>query len=229
MSFHQNYDVILCDAHELHGWCHFDAMAATVLLCAWFVVLTAVQHADFSNGFPIAAAPRLPQTFRLHANPVNEDGSKYNVEEEEALQWFDEAYIHLKAGSGGEGATTFKFGKGRSHAFPNGGSGGNGGSIYFVCDTSINTLLGFRGHASFKAGSGEPGQSEHINGRKGADVRINMPMGSTVRDNSTGEILGKLSISGQELLVAQGGFGGRGNGAMKKVRGQEQKVTDLRQ
>ena len=80
-----------------------------------------------------------------------------NVAEEEALKWFDEAIVFVRAGSGGAGATAFKFGKGRQHSIPNGGSGGNGGNVIFVVDNSLNTLLGFRAKNSFRAGNGDSG------------------------------------------------------------------------
>ena len=84
--------------------------------------------------------------WELDANPVSMDGSNYrsDITEAEAFQWFDEAYVHVRAGSGGSGSNAMKFGKHRQHVAPQGGSGGTGGSVIFTVDSSSNTLLGFR-------------------------------------------------------------------------------------
>lgn len=96
----------------------------------------------------------------LLANPVTSDGSNYagDITEQEALQWFDEAIVYVRGGSGGPGSNAFKFGKGRQHLGPMGGSGGNGGSVVFTVDNRVNTLLKLRGQSSYKATNGQPGK-----------------------------------------------------------------------
>jgi len=153
----------------------------------------------------------------IMANPVNADGNQIrgDITEDEAFLWFDEALIHVRAGSGGAGSSAVKFGKNRQHIGPSGGSGGNGGNIYFTVDPSFNTLMGFRGSSSFKAENGQSGDCEFRNGLNGKDFYVSVPKGTLLRDNSTNEIIGELTHEKQKLLVAKGGLGGRGNAALQ--------------
>jgi GTP-binding protein len=153
----------------------------------------------------------------LFANPVTSGGSKYSADitEEDAFLWFDEAIIYVRGGSGGSGSNAYKFGKGRQHTAPIGGSGGDGGSVKLVADSSINTLLGFRGQSSFKATNGEDGDLEYANGLSGSDFMVTVPTGTIIRDNSTGTTIGELHENGQILEVAIGGKGGKGNSVLR--------------
>ena len=164
----------------------------------------------------------------MFANPVTQSGSNYrgDITEDEAFLWFDEAMIHVKAGSGGAGASTFKFGKARQHVAPSGGSGGDGGNVIFYGDESFNTLFGFRGRSSFKADHGEDGALDYANGLKGGDMRVAVPIGTLVYCNETGTLIGEISQKNQELTVATGGFGGKGNAApTQKIRGEKSVAT----
>lgn len=157
------------------------------------------------------------KSFCLFANPITSDGSNYrgDITEEEAFLWFDEALIYVRGGSGGAGSSAVKFGKGRQHTAPTGGSGGNGGSVKLVADSSMNTLLGFRGSSSYKATNGQNGDMEYANGLAGSDFVVKVPTGTLITENSTGLVLGELSEDGQILEVASGGAGGRGNAAFR--------------
>jgi len=168
-----------------------------------------------------AQSLRLSRTRTLWANPVTAEGSNYrgDITEQEAFLWFDEAFVHVRAGSGGAGSSAVKFGKGRQHVAPSGGSGGNGGSVIFTVDSSFNTLLGFRGRSSFRAENGQDGGIEYSNGLSGDDFRVAVPKGTMVIDNSTNSVVGELTQEGQELVVARGGLGGGGNAALTGVRG----------
>lgn len=126
---------------------------------------------------------------------------------------FDEVTIHVNAGDGGNGAVAF-----RREAYvplggPNGGSGGRGGNVYLRVDKRLNTLLPFRHKKHFKAQKGKNGSGKDQNGAYGKDEYIAVPPGTVVRDAETGELLADLLQDQQELLVAQGGRGGRGNAA----------------
>lgn len=162
----------------------------------------------------------------LFANPVNQEGSNYrgDITEQEAFQWFDEALIHVRAGSGGHGSSAVKFGKARQHRGVTGGSGGNGGSVIFTVDPSTNTLLGFRGKTGFRADNGDDGDLEYANGLNGKHFYLAVPRGTTVSDNATNEVIGELTREGQELVVANGGLGGRGNAALK-TKGEKSVAT----
>ena len=164
----------------------------------------------------------------IFANPVTQSGSNYrgDITEDEAFLWFDEALIYVKAGSGGAGASTFKFGKARQHVAPSGGSGGDGGNVVFYGDESFNTLFGFRGRSSFKAEHGQNGALDYANGLKGSDVRVAVPVGTLIYCNETGNLMGEISRKSEELVVATGGIGGKGNAApTQKIRGEKSVAT----
>lgn len=154
---------------------------------------------------------------QLHANPVTSEGNKYggDISEDEAFLWFDEALVHVRAGTGGPGSNTYKYGLHKQHVRPNGGSGGNGGSIIFTIDRSTNTLLGFKGKTGFRAENGDPGLVDFANGLASSDYIVPVPIGTLVKNNETGAIIGELSEEMPRLVVAQGGLGGKGNAAMR--------------
>ncbi len=126
---------------------------------------------------------------------------------------FDEALIYVRGGSGGHGSNTFKFGKGRQHQRPFGGSGGDGGSVFLCGDGSMNTLQKFRVTKSFRAPNGMDGDIEYSNGKAGQDLQVNVPFGTVVVDNSSNITLGSIMSFEDQLLVARGGYGGKGNAA----------------
>ena len=180
------------------------------------VLLLLSLLAQAVRGFFSRTCPSAPRS-ALRANPVTSGGSNLrgDVTEQEAFLWFDEAMIHVKAGSGGAGSNAVKFGKARQHIAPSGGSGGQGGSVIFTVDSSFNTLMEFRGRCSFKAENGQDGDLEYANGNKGDDFKVALPKGTLIRDNSTNEVVGELTQEGEEIVVARGGLGGRGNAAFR--------------
>lgn len=126
---------------------------------------------------------------------------------------FDEVSINVNAGDGGNGAVSFRREAYVPHGGPNGGNGGRGGNVYLRVDRRLNTLLPFRRNKHFKALKGKNGSGKDQNGAYGKDEIIAVPPGTVVRDADTGEFLADLLTDRQELLVAQGGRGGRGNAA----------------
>ncbi|MFB9068686.1 Obg family GTPase CgtA [Pseudofulvimonas gallinarii] len=127
------------------------------------------------------------------------------------MKFVDEAEIHVAAGSGGNGCVSFRREKFIPFGGPDGGDGGNGGSVWLVADENLNTLIDFRHQRRFRAQRGENGMSRQMTGRNGEDVRITVPVGTVVVNVETGETIGDLTAHGQELMVARGGDGGRGN------------------
>lgn len=125
--------------------------------------------------------------------------------------FLDEARIYVSAGDGGHGAMHFHREKFVPLGGPDGGDGGKGGSIHLRVNRELNTLFQFRHKRRFNAESGEPGGATRMHGRNGKDVTIEVPVGTIVRDNDTGELLADLTTDGQLLTVAQGGKGGLGN------------------
>lgn len=123
----------------------------------------------------------------------------------------DQVKIKVKAGKGGDGMVAFRREKYVPNGGPAGGDGGKGGSVILKVDQGLRTLMDFRYHRIFKAKSGQNGMIKGMYGRGAKDTYIAVPEGTTVSDADTGEILGDLVEAGQELVVAKGGRGGRGN------------------
>lgn len=141
---------------------------------------------------------------------------------DESFDCFDEVVVFAKAGSGGQGSNAFRFGKGRQHTSPFGGSGGDGGSVFFKADPNINTLRKFKFNRSFKAENGQDGDLEYANGMKAADVEVAVPIGTIIYDNQTSAVLGVIQDKYSRVLVTQGGRGGKGNSAQtQRIRGEK--------
>jgi GTP-binding protein len=127
------------------------------------------------------------------------------------MKFVDEAEIHVAAGNGGNGCVSFRREKFIPFGGPDGGDGGGGGSVYLVADENLNTLIDFRHQRRFRAQRGENGMGRQMTGRNGEDVRITVPVGTVITNVDTDEVIGDLTVHGQELMVARGGDGGRGN------------------
>ncbi|KPJ79444.1 MAG: GTPase CgtA [Gammaproteobacteria bacterium SG8_30] len=131
------------------------------------------------------------------------------------MKFVDEARVKVAAGNGGRGAVSFRREKFVPYGGPDGGDGGHGGNVYLRAQEGINTLADFRIQRTFRARNGEPGAGSECTGRSGEDLYVPVPVGTVVLDHDTGEALGDLTESGQELLVARGGKGGWGNQRFK--------------
>ncbi len=123
----------------------------------------------------------------------------------------DEAKILVKAGDGGNGCVAFRREKYVPRGGPSGGDGGNGGSIYLEANPNDNTLLRYRYNREFKADRGRHGEGSNCTGHSGADMVLQVPVGTMVYDGQTDETLADLASPAQRVLVAHGGRGGRGN------------------
>ncbi len=127
------------------------------------------------------------------------------------MKFVDEVSIQVTAGDGGNGSASFRREKFIPFGGPDGGDGGAGGSVWLEADEGLNTLADFRHSRRFRAERGENGMSRQKTGKGGGDVVIAVPIGTLVRDEQTGEVMGDLTRHGDRLLVAQGGRGGLGN------------------
>ncbi|MBN1154840.1 GTPase ObgE [candidate division KSB1 bacterium] len=125
--------------------------------------------------------------------------------------FIDQAKITVESGKGGNGCLSFRREKYVPKGGPDGGDGGKGGDVIFRVDTHLATLLDFRYKRKYKAGNGSHGQGAKKTGKNGADCIIRVPQGTIIKDADTGEILADLVDADQEVLVAKGGKGGRGN------------------
>jgi GTP-binding protein len=127
------------------------------------------------------------------------------------MKFVDEVRIFVKAGDGGNGAVAFRREKYVDRGGPNGGDGGNGGSIIFVADPQLTTLLDYRYQQHHRARSGENGMGSDCNGRASDDLVLKVPVGTLIRDADTDELLADLSDADQRVVVCKGGRGGLGN------------------
>lgn len=127
------------------------------------------------------------------------------------MRFVDECIVQVQAGRGGNGCAAFRREKFVPFGGPAGGDGGNGGSVIFVADEGLGTLLDLQHARVIRAADGEPGQGRDCYGKAGADQRVRVPVGTLVVDDDTGEPVAELLSHGQEAVVARGGKGGRGN------------------
>ncbi|MGO0308633.1 Obg family GTPase CgtA [Endozoicomonas acroporae] len=127
------------------------------------------------------------------------------------MKFVDEATITVQAGKGGNGCLSFRREKFIEKGGPDGGDGGDGGSIYVIADNDLNTLVDYRYQKHYQAQNGEPGRGRNCTGAKGTDIELKVPVGTTVVDNETEEVICDLTHVGERVKVAQGGFHGLGN------------------
>jgi GTP-binding protein len=123
----------------------------------------------------------------------------------------DSVRITVRAGNGGNGCISFRREKYVPRGGPDGGDGGRGGNVILVVDEGLNTLLHLHNRRQVRAERGQHGRGSNKTGAGGEDIRLQVPPGTVVRDAATNDILGDLVESGQEMVVAKGGKGGRGN------------------
>ncbi len=131
------------------------------------------------------------------------------------MKFVDEASIRVEAGKGGNGCLSFRREKYVARGGPDGGDGGDGGSVYLCAAEAMNTMVDYRYQRNYRAEHGESGRGRNCTGASGADLELLVPVGTTVLDEDTGEVLGELLEDGARLLVAQGGFHGLGNTRFK--------------
>lgn len=131
------------------------------------------------------------------------------------MKFVDEANIYVEAGKGGDGIVSFRRELAVPFGGPNGGDGGNGGSVYLVGNANLNTLADFRYTCNFKAENGQTGMGSECTGRGGEDLYLQVPLGTAVYDSDTEELIADITTHEQQLLVAKGGFHGLGNTRFK--------------
>ncbi len=131
------------------------------------------------------------------------------------MKFVDEAIVRVQAGDGGNGCVSFRREKFIPFGGPDGGDAGDGGSVFFVAEQNLNTLIDFRFERDFRAKRGENGRGANCNGAAGEDMYIRVPIGTIVTDEDTEEVIGDLVEAGQVLMVAKGGWHGLGNARFK--------------
>lgn len=131
------------------------------------------------------------------------------------MKFVDEAEIKVEAGNGGSGCLSFRREKYIEKGGPDGGDGGDGGSVFMEADNAINTLVDFRFQPSYRAQHGQPGQGRNCTGKGGDDLVVKVPVGTSIIDVDTEELIADLQTAGERVMVAKGGVHGLGNTRFK--------------
>jgi GTPase len=142
------------------------------------------------------------------------------------MQFIDEARISVQAGDGGNGCISFRHEKYIPKGGPDGGNGARGGSVTIRADRQLNTLLDFRYKRHYKAERGENGRGKDQEGKSGKDELVRVPCGTLVRDAIKGKTIIDLVNDGDEIVIAKGGKGGRGNGEFATATNQAPRFAE---
>ncbi|MCK4724355.1 MAG: GTPase ObgE [Anaerolineales bacterium] len=140
--------------------------------------------------------------------------------------FIDEAEIIAQSGKGGNGAVHFRREKYVPHGGPDGGDGGRGGGVILRVDSHLNTLYAFRHKTRFKALDGKNGAKQNMTGASAEDLIVPVPPGTVVFDAQSRQVLGDLLDPDQQLVIAHGGRGGRGNARFSTSRNQVPRIAE---
>src|SRR5512135_1204991 len=140
--------------------------------------------------------------------------------------FIDQARIYVRSGRGGDGMVHFHREKFVPRGGPDGGDGGHGGDVILTVVATLNTLASFRYKAKYAAGDGQKGGPNNMTGKSAEDFSVQVPPGTVVYDEDSGELLGDLVEPGQQLLICKGGRGGRGNPHWANSRNQAPRTAE---
>lgn len=140
--------------------------------------------------------------------------------------YLDEAEIYVESGRGGDGIVHFHREKYKPRGGPDGGDGGRGGDVILEVNPKLNTLFDFRHQTRYVADSGKNGGPNNMSGKSAKDLVVKVPPGTLVYDAKTGDLLGDLVEDYQQLVVAKGGRGGRGNQHFATSRNQTPRMAE---
>jgi len=136
------------------------------------------------------------------------------------MKFLDQTKIYVKAGDGGSGSASFRREKFIEFGGPDGGDGGKGGSVIFVVNKNLNTLIDFRYQQHFKAERGEDGKGKKKTGKSGKDLILKVPVGTQILEEDNNTLIEDLTKSEQKAIIANGGKGGLGNVRFKSSTNQ---------
>ena len=134
--------------------------------------------------------------------------------------FYDEVKVSFKAGKGGDCCFSFHRAKYEPKGGPDGGDGGVGGNVYIVGDTNVTDLTDFHFKPGWKAKNGEPGRGSDQHGAKGEHITLRLPVGTIVVDRDSGDPIAEVLQHGDEVLLLEGGVGGKGNAQFKSSTNQ---------
>ncbi len=136
------------------------------------------------------------------------------------MKFLDQAKVFVKSGDGGDGSVSFRREKYEEFGGPNGGNGGRGGDVTIIAVNNLNTLIDYRYAQHFKAERGGHGMGKDRTGASGNGVTLKVPVGTQILDETRNSLLFDLTEEGQQVVVATGGYGGKGNTAFKSSTNQ---------
>ena len=131
------------------------------------------------------------------------------------MKFLDQAKIFIRSGNGGPGAVSFRREAHVPFGGPDGGDGGRGGDVIARCVGGLNTLIDYRYQQHFKADSGRPGAGRDKAGLSGNSIEMRLPVGTQILAEDQQTVLADLTKEGQEIILARGGLGGKGNAYFK--------------
>ena len=177
------------------------------------------KKSSLDNG-PFDADKVQAEAARLQAMKTKRGRGRPSDEARNDPDWkfFDTARLNVSGGDGGNGCVAFRREKGEPMGGPFGGRGAAGGSVYLICDETLNTLAPVRNKVHIRGRMGGNGTGKNRAGTKGTDAVVYVPPGTVVRELHSQKVAGELRDHGETLLVARGGRGGRGNAAFKSAR-----------
>lgn len=142
------------------------------------------------------------------------------------MKFIDLIEVKVKAGKGGDGIIAFRRELYVPKGGPSGGDGGNGGNVIFVGDEGLNTLLDLKKTKEIIAKPGENGKPKNMHGKNGANIFVKVPLGTIIRNSKTHEIIGDVIKNKQEIVIAKGGIGGRGNARFGSSTNRVPKISE---
>ena len=142
------------------------------------------------------------------------------------MQFIDEVKVFVRAGHGGNGCISFRREKYIPKGGPDGGNGGHGGNVTVLADKQLNTLLDYKYKRHYEGERGEHGRGKKQDGKWGKDVRLKVPCGTIIRDAGSGAVIADLTENGQEVVVAGGGKGGKGNSEFATSTNQAPRIAE---
>jgi len=134
--------------------------------------------------------------------------------------FIDYVEIEVESGKGGDGCVSFRREKYIRKGGPDGGDGGRGGHVIIRADENLSTLLDFRYKRKYKAVKGQQGMGALKSGKNGEDIILKVPVGTIIKDATTGAVLADLDEHAGEVVIARGGRGGKGNDHFKSSTNQ---------
>jgi GTP-binding protein len=216
---------ILSPSNYFYGGTAFTTRSLGVRKSVHMLVSVSETRLEVFDADREAAVQAKKELIQKRQQDQRQNQNQHPKDDQE-WKFFDTARIHVSGGDGGNGCVAFRREKCEAMGGPNGGRGGNGGSVYLVCDETLNTLAPLRQRIHIMAIKGRNGLGKSRDGQKGRSIAIPVPPGTIIRELRTQKLAGELRQHGERILVARGGRGGRGNKAFMTERNTAPKLSE---